>query len=504
MFLLFGLWLLGNCAKLPENEGKAKSYGVASSQDTKIYSSIKHHLTNHPKENGFYPLITGEEAFSARIAAVAEAERTLDLQYYIWHNDETGRSLLRQIILAADRGVRVRLLLDDLNEGQYDKGLLILDSHPLVEVRLTNPFAHRDLRFLDATRLYEVNRRMHNKVFLADNQIGIVGGRNIGDEYFDASEGMNFGDFDIWSIGPIVGELSHEFDTYWNSNIAYPITSLAKGEISSDDLEKLRNRAVIDQKKALKSTYAERLMDRGTIDRFLEKKFPLFWGQAQAVYDPPEKLDPKKKTKLLSYDLKKHLLETQKELILISPYFIPGKDGMKIFSDLKKKNVETWVLTNSLASNDVASVFAGYRKYRKDLVKDGINLYELLPKAETKDTEKKTFGSSGSSSGLHGKLLVFDQKKIFVGSMNLDPRSHSLNTEMGIIIHCPELGRYISHQFKKVVDDNAYRVSLKNDKVQWEVNVNGKKETFENEPETNRWERFKANVSTLVIPESLL
>ena len=480
------------------------TYGIPAKEDTKIYSSIKHHLTNHPHKNGFYPLIAGEEGFSARIAAVSEVERTLDLQYYIWHDDETGRSLLRQVIRAADRGVRVRLLLDDLNEGQYDKGLYILDSHPMVEVRLSNPFVHRDMRFLDATRLYEVNRRMHNKVFLADNQIGIVGGRNIGDEYFDASEGMNFGDFDIWSIGPIVGELSKEFDTYWNSDISYPISSLVKFEIQSSDLDKLRNQAVIDEKKALKSTYAERLMDRKTIDRFLDKTFPLFWGTAEAVYDQPQKLDPKEKTKLLSNDLKEHLLATKNELILISPYFIPGKDGMKIFDQLRQKNVQTWVLTNSLASNDVASVFAGYRKYRKDLVKEGVHLYELLPKAKTKDTTKSTFGSSGSSSGLHGKLIVFDQEKIFVGSMNLDPRSHSLNTEMGIIIQCPELGHFISKQFKKVVNDNAYLLGLKDDKVRWELDVDGKKKSFEKEPETTRWERFKANVSSLVIPESLL
>lgn len=474
-----------------------------ASPKTKIHHSLQSSLDRHPKKDGFYPLVTGEEALAARLAAVMEAERTLDLQYYIWHDDETGRGLLRQIIKAADRGVRVRLLLDDLNEGRYQKGLAILDSHPYIEVRLANPFTYRKARFMDALRFSQVNRRMHNKVFIADNQIGIAGGRNIGNEYFGASDDMNFGDFDLWAIGPIVNDLSNEFDTYWNSDVVWPIASLSEEKITENDLEKMRSKAIIDRHKVKESTYAEKMINQGLIDKFLKKDLSLVWGKGEVFYDSPDKLKTDKKANLLSEDLRSNFTDAKSELILISPYLVPGKKGMKVFDSLKQNKVDTWVLTNSLASNDVSTVFSGYRKYRKKMLKKNVKLYELMPRSNTSQKKNKSIGSS-STAGLHGKLFIVDQEKLVVGSMNLDPRSKNLNTELGIVVKSPELARDLSKKIKENVPHDAYRVSLKGDDLQWEKVTKEKRVEYRKEPDTTWWKRFKANLSSIFVPESLL
>lgn len=497
------LLFIGGCARLPEPSKKELTYSFDSSPNTKIYHSIHQQLAAHPNLNGFYPLGDGEDALAARLAGVLEAERTLDLQYYIWHDDETGRALLKQILKAADRGVRVRLLLDDLNEGKHDKGLLILDAHPYIEVRLANPFAHRKVRVMEAFRFSQVNRRMHNKVFIADNQIGIFGGRNIGNEYFGASDDMNFGDFDLWTIGPVVKDLSEEFDTYWNSDMAFPVAQLSQEKITKEDREKFEEKAILDQKKVKTDKYAERVLSHHLIEKFLDKNFKLYWGKAHAFYDAPEKLNPDKKTKLLVDDLRTNLNDANKELILISPYFVPGKKGMKTYKQLRSKGVDTWVLTNSLASNDVTTVFSGYRKYRKPLIKKGVNLYELMPRSNSQEKDKSSIGSS-ATSGLHGKLIVFDQKKVVVGSMNLDPRSKNLNTEMGIVVESPEMARDMAEKIKTIVKEDAYHVVLKGDDLRWETVKDEKKVKYDKEPETTWWKRFKANLSAIFVPEKML
>ena len=497
------LLFISGCASLPGPSKKELNYSFDSSPNTKIYHSIQKELANHPKLNGFHPLGDGEDALAARLAAVFEAERTLDLQYYIWHDDETGRALLKQILKAADRGVRVRLLLDDLNEGKHDKGLLILDAHPYIEVRLANPFAHRKVRVMEAFRFSQVNRRMHNKVFIADNQIGIFGGRNIGNEYFGASDDMNFGDFDLWTIGPVVKELSDEFDTYWNSEMAFPVAQLSDEKITQDDIKQFEDKAILDQKKVKTDKYAERVLSHHLIEKFKEKSFKLYWGKAHAFYDDPQKLNPDKKTKLLADDLRANLNVAKQELILISPYFVPGKKGMKSFKELRKKGVDTWVLTNSLASNDVTTVFSGYRKYRRPLIKKGVKLYELMPRSNRAKKDKSSLGSS-ATSGLHGKIIVFDQKKLVVGSMNFDPRSKNLNTEMGIVVESPELARGMSERIKEIVQEDAYHVKLKGDDLRWEARKDDKVEKYDIEPETTWWKRFKANLSAIFVPEKLL
>lgn len=254
--------VLSGCASLPQDVERPFSKALDPDPSTALGRAIARPLAAHPSKSGFYPLDSGFEALIARLASVSVAERSIDLQYYIWHNDVTGRLLMHRIIEAADRGVRVRILLDDLNQGKYEELLAILDSHPQIEVRLANPFAGRNYKILDALRFSTVNKRMHNKVFVVDNQTAIIGGRNIGNEYFAASAEMNFGDFDLWAIGPVVPELSKEFDSYWNSEIAYPVSSLVPHlSVTPIMKQKLRESAKAAVAEVEKTAYARALRE---------------------------------------------------------------------------------------------------------------------------------------------------------------------------------------------------------------------------------------------------
>lgn len=451
---------------------------------------------------------SGFEALIARLASVSVAERSIDLQYYIWHNDVTGRLLMHRIIEAADRGVRVRILLDDLNQGKYEEQLAILDSHPQIEVRMANPFAGRSYKILDALRFSTVNKRMHNKVFVVDNQTAIVGGRNIGNEYFAASAEMNFGDFDLWAIGPVVPELSKEVDSYWNSEIAYPISSLVPNlSVTPLMKQKLRESAQAAVTEIEKTAYARALRATPMAQKFTKEPLKLYWGDALVVVDPPRKFkqDDGDAAESLAHQLVPLIQNTREELILVSPYFIPGKNGVRFFENLKNRGVHAIVLTNSLASSDVATVFSGYKGYRKDLLKTGVDLYEMKAQLRPDKKRKSRLGSSFSSSGLHGKIFVFDRTKVFVGSMNLDPRSVTLNSEMGVVVDSPELAQAITKGLLENFRDDSYQVVLnQHNDLRWKSREGDKEVLYKQEPHTSWWKRFKASLSAIFIPESWL
>ncbi|MFV3407337.1 phospholipase D family protein [Bdellovibrio bacteriovorus] len=497
------------CASLPPNTNRSYSEALPPDPKTQLAQATEEQLKKHPGLSGFYPLASGLEALVARMAAVAVSDRSIDLQYYIWENDLTGRMLMHEVLLAADRGVRVRVLLDDLNQGRYERGLAILDSHPNIEVRMANPFAGRSWRILDAMRFSTVNRRMHNKVFVVDNQTAIVGGRNIGNEYFWASEEMNFGDFDLWAIGPVVQDLSREFDSYWNSEIAYPISVLVNGfKPTAEDLQKLKADAAAAIEEAEKTQYAAALKETPMVKKFTREPLKLYWGKAEVVIDPPEKFrqHSKEQTDNLAHQLYPLIEKTQKELILVSPYFIPGKKGVQFFKSLNNRGVASLVLTNSLASSDVATVFSGYKGYRKDLLEQGVQLYELKPTPQKTMPKKSRVGASFSSAGLHGKIFVFDRRKVFVGSMNLDPRSATLNSEMGVVVDSPELAEAISKNLIANLREDSYQVLLDDRKnLIWKTtDDHGKEQVFTKEPETSWWKRLKAGLSGIFVPESWL
>lgn len=503
---LFAGLMLG-CSTLPPNNNRKESHSLPPDPTTRLGTAIDQQLKTHPGQSAFYPLSSGLEAFIARMASVAVADRTLDLQYYIWENDLTGRLMFHSAVTAADRGVRVRILLDDLNQARHEKMLAILDSHPNIEVRMANPFASRSFRIFDIMRFSTVNRRMHNKVFIVDNQAGIIGGRNIANEYFDASTEMNFGDFDLWTFGPVVQSLSQEFDTYWNSEISYPITALNHFQASPADLENLRQDFANSVQEAETTRYAEALQDTPMVRQFTKEPLKLFWGKAEVIIDPPAKLSKMDdlKDQHLPYQLYPLIEETKKELLLVSPYFIPGEKGVNFFGSLRDRGVQAFVLTNSLASSDIATVFSGYKGYRQDLLKNGVKLFELKPNPVSKKKKKQKTIGSFSSSGLHGKVFVFDRKKVFVGSMNLDPRSVTLNSEVGVVVESPEFARTVADRFMEDLAEDTYEVVLATDKnLQWKTQDGPLQKTYFTDPETSWWKRFKAAVSAIFIPESWL
>ena len=500
------LVLISGCSTLPKHPDRPISYALDPLPNTRIEKALNERLKkNHgPDESAFSPLITGQAGLLARLASTAAADHSLDLQYYIWQNDLTGHLMMYYVLKAADRGVRVRILLDDLNQGQYEKNLAVLNTHPNIKIRLVNPFANRGARWLDLGRFSQVDHRMHNKVFIADNEVAVVGGRNIGNEYFWASEEINFGDFDLWVAGPTVQALSKEFDTYWNSDIAYPIDSITKNyHPTTEEFEALRKTTEDAYYQAQSTEYEDTLRDVIHQHFFLKERAAIYWAKADVMYDPPEKLHQStdKKVKTLRIQLRPLINETKKELILISPYFVPRTPGEQSLMALQMRGVQVTVLTNSLASSDQTTVFGGYKGSRKSLLKAGVHLYELKPKLSTLPKNKRIGASSSAQSGLHGKVFVFDRTNIFVGSMNLDPRSMELNSEMGVVVHSPAFASDFADHFFNNLPKTSYKLTLdKNNDLHWETVEQGQLIDYTNEPDTSFWKRFKAEFLSIFVP----
>ncbi len=329
--------------------------------------------------SGVLPLVSGTDAFAARMILAGKARHTLDLQYYIWHGDQTGRLLAGAAVQAAERGVKVRLLVDDMGTAANDRNLLILDSHPNIEVRLFNPISLRSARLLGTLLDFKrVNRRMHNKSFTVDGQVSIVGGRNIGDEYFGAADAMNFADFDVVARGPVVGEVARSFELYWNCDASVPITRVSRETVTAEDLKQGKNNLLAQREMMEKTPYARAVRFSELADTPLEK-ISFLQGRAFVVSDHPEKVAtrPDDASMHLAPQLRGIVERTKGELLLVSPYFIPGKKGVEWFTGLRRRGVSATVITNSLASSDVAAVHAGYTRYRKPLLKAGVTIHEM-------------------------------------------------------------------------------------------------------------------------------
>ena len=495
--LVFGAALTG-CASLPSQVERTPSAALADTADTRLGQAVAGPVAAHPGLCGIHVLGTGEDAFAARVVLARAAERTLDLQYYIWHPDTTGRMLAQEAWAAAERGVRVRMLLDDNNTSGFDEALAALDAHPNLEVRLFNPFANRGWRLGDfALDFSRVNRRMHNKSFTADNQATIVGGRNVGNEYFGADPDVGFQDLDVIAIGPVVQEVSREFDLYWNHASAYPVASLIKPIEPAQAAAQAREAADKLRADPAAVRYLRAVRETPLLQHLLAGQVQMEWASAHVVHDDPSKVlsPPNEEEVLLLPHLKQAMGEPQKELILVSPYFVPGKQGAEGIAALARSGVKVRVLTNSLAATDVAPVHAGYSKYRVELLKAGVQLYELKPTAsdlaEADGRRKdKTGGSSGAS--LHAKTFGVDRSRIFVGSFNFDPRSARLNTEMGLVIASPTLAADLASQFDRAIPEAAYEVRLAADgsSLEWiERTAEGEKRLAQ-EPSTGLLRRL--------------
>ena len=402
----------------------------------------------------------GIEAFLARAVMIKQAQHSIDLQYYIWKDDITGKILLSLLIEAADRGVKVRLLLDDLGSKGLDKYIQALNTHENIEIRLFNPFLYRKhvlLNFLsDFSRL---NYRMHNKLFIMDRQVAVVGGRNIGDAYFDASPTLEFNDFDVFIIGDVMERANKSFMDFWNSELVYESSSIIN---NSSDLPFITQELDAFSRQQKDTEYANALRNSPLLEELLSQNLKWYWGDVNLVYDQivksgstPEKL------KSIVPALSNAMNETSEELLIISPYFVPGDRLVEQLSGLVRNGIDVTILTNSLASTDVTAVHAGYKKYRKKLLQNGVKLHEFMPEPSEQRAKKRIFKNKPSvRSSLHAKSYIFDRKKVFIGSFNLDPRSANINSENGIIFDNPELGEKVSSTIYEALDDYAYLLDL--------------------------------------------
>ncbi|MEA3276526.1 MAG: phospholipase D family protein [Pseudomonadota bacterium] len=512
LFAIVVLLSLGGCASLPEDVERPTSYAYPDTDDTRLGQSRRDEIRRHSGESGFLLLGNGLDAFVARAVLANAAERSIDAQYYLLHNDLTGRLFIDQLIRAADRGVRVRLLVDDMDLEGRTLGAAVLDSHPNVEVRLFNPFSRNAGRVVQlVTRFGSVTRRMHNKSFTVDNQAAILGGRNIGDEYFGADPEVAFTDLDVLVIGPVVKEVSESFDSYWNSELAYPATALLGGVPTAEETRQKRRELEEFVAEQTDSAYLRALRDSDLANQIRANNVQFEWGDAHVVQDEPEKLlaDRSERSYHLAPQLEPYFRGVRDELYVFSPYFVPGKSGTAFLSDLSRRGVRVRVLTNSLASTDVPVVHSGYAKYRKDLLRAGVELYEM----KSRPGEGKKRGGSGfagsSKASLHTKAFIFDRKHIFIGSLNLDPRSVHENTEIGVVLTSPEVGSRIGPALDEAIDRVAFRLALEtdqqgNEKIVWHEEGGGEGQTYSVDPHTSFWQRFGVGFMGLLPVESQL
>ena len=492
IFILI-LPLFAACAKLPDFD-RTYTYALPDTDDTTYKKMFSERQKSHPNQSAFYLLNNGLDAFVARAIAAQYAEKSLDVQYYIYRKDMVGELITYEVIRAADRGVRVRLLLDDINMGEWDQDLLELNAHPNIEVRLFNPFNRKTGRLGQLlTHEHAITRRMHNKSFTADNQVTILGGRNIGNEYFYANPEISFADLDVMGFGAIAKGVSTSFDRYWNNELSYPIDVLIENKLSKEEAEAAKKEFYAEMEKYRDSEYDIALLHSTLYEKLKNHDVKLFWGKADVLYDNPNKiLSDLSETKYnLTPQLKPYLESIQKELLIFSPYFIPGKSGVAFLTDLVKNGTRVAILTNSLASNDVGIVHSGYAKYRKALLAGGVELYELNKKLMANEKKKmEKHGSGSSKASLHAKAFVFDRKNVFIGSLNLDPRSVVHNTEIGVIIKSEEMAKHMAENFDFGMSKYAFKLELKDNEIFWHGIVNGKEKTFDVDPYTGFWKRF--------------
>jgi len=498
------------CVKLPDNFERSTSFALSADDDSPLGTTVSRVLDSAPDDSAYLLLGGGLDALVARMALARAAEKSIDTQYYLLHDDEVGGLFIRELLDAADRGVRVRLLVDDMDMGGRDFGAALLDSHPNVEVRLFNPFSRESGRVVQfITGFGEQTRRAHNKSFTADSIATIIGGRNIGNEYFVADPDTAFIDLDVLAVGPAAELVAGSFDIYWNHELSYPAALFLDAPITADEHDE-RLAAFIDSVEAQKdSEYVRELQDSKLAQALDSYELELIRGRSLVFWDHPGKLlNYDDDSGYLMRDLRPYLDETLSELFIMSPYFVPGRAGVEFFRELRDRGVRVVVLTNSLASTDVSIVHAGYANYRKQLLELGVELYELNRELKGGDEEKEwTFYHSKAS--LHAKCFVIDRQKTFIGSLNLDPRSVVQNTEIGMIIESTEIGETIASSIEDKLDRLAFRLELREapdglDFLVWHGLVDGEHREFRTEPYTGFSKRFLVGLMRLLPVESQL
>jgi len=499
------------CATLPENVDRTASTAYLDTQDTRIGRQVANEAMAHPGESGFLPLGNGLDAFVARVLLAQRAERSIDTQYYMIHNDVVGRLFVYQLFKAAERGVRVRLLVDDIDQEGRDFAAAVLDSQPNLEVRIFNPFSRNVGRIRQYVSGFgKQTRRAHNKSFTVDNQATILGGRNIGGEYFEDDPELAFIDLDVLAVGPVAGEVSASFDQYWNSPLSYPISTLVDTPPTPEAIGRLKQEFDEFVAQQADSVYLQHLHNSDLANRILTNQVTFQWGAGEVVADDPQKLthDTSETQFRLSEKLAPYMAGIRQELIIFSPYFVPGKSGVAFFKQLRDRGVRIKILTNSLASTDVGIVHAGYARYRKALLRMGVQLYELNRNLNREEHQAIKEGGVGrSKSSLHAKCFVLDRETAFIGSLNLDPRSVVQNTEIGVVFNSPPIAGQIADIFDRQIEKIAFRLELQKEKngverLVWHGLIDGQQQTFDHDPYTGFWKRLGIGFMRLLPIES--
>jgi cardiolipin synthase C len=497
------LLLLGACATapatLPTRPAESQAIGHADSSATTLGRLNARALAAAPAGDSRLRLLpTGREALAARIALADLAERSVDLQYYIWHEDASGTLLAEALWRAAERGVRVRLLLDDWGERPSDEWLARLDCHPAIEVRLFNRVSASGPRMLGMLLEFRrATRRMHNKAIVADNQAAIVGGRNIGNEYFEYEPVFEFGDLDVLAAGPVVAGASEGFDAYWNSSFVTVLGAAPDCAAAFDaDLDAPEIRTLRD------SLQGYRLHER-----ILDEAWPWRHARMVALHDPPAKADPSDRSAMPGYldaQLAEAMGEALREVIIVSPYFVPRDAGVAQLLELRSRGVRVLIVTNSLAATDVVAVHSGYARYRKALLEGGVEIHEVRAEPVRPGEVRVERRIGASRSSLHAKLLLVDRRVAFVGSMNIDPRSIALNTENGMVIESEELAGAIARGLEDALPDSAFRLELNDGAIRWVDSRAGDEAPVDTEPGATGWQRLQARLLALLPLEGQL
>lgn len=480
--------------------------------------SIQAQVAPHQGQSGFRLLSDSTEAFAARAELIRNAQSSIDLQYYIVHDGISTRILLSELLVAADRGVRVRVLLDDTTSDDLEETIATLAMHPRIQIRVFNPLHLGRSTVVTRTlgrvfNLSQQHRRMHNKLWVVDNSAAIVGGRNLGDEYFDAEPNRNFTDIDMLSVGPVAQQLGHSFDEYWNSVLSKPIEQFVSFKPTSRDLKELRIRldASLEETRTQNHALYQQLMRYTTQPRLNHWRQELIWAWNKALWDAPSKVLAEGEPApylLLTTQLAPELNGVTKELILVSAYMVPGQPGVVYLTRRADAGVSISLLTNSLDATDVPATHGAYAPYRKTLLQHGVQLFELRRQSGAHSESKPRLfhkGSSNSSdSSLHTKAMIFDQQKAFIGSFNFDSRSLLWNTEVGVLVDDPVLaGRARELALEGMAPDLSYHVRLEDSQLVWITEDNGNQHTLTKEP-GSWWRRFNAWLSSTIGLEKML
>jgi putative cardiolipin synthase len=505
-------WLAACSATPPRADDKPVAEAVAPVAQTPATDYVAVEEGTHPAgESGFRLLTKPSNALMSRLALADQAAQAIDLQSFIFNDDATGRLVAHHLLDAADRGVRVRLLVDAMDSRDPDL-FDALDAHRNIEVRLFNPFGSRDPGKLATLgqmlmEFQRLNRRMHNKSFIVDNRIAIVGGRNIGDEYFDADGDSNFRDLDLLAIGPVVRNASNAFDTYWNDETAVPANAFGSKYDGPQGLATLRARLDKNERRFERSDYAQAVVAELPHGATEVRPGDWFWGPAELVADAPGKVEARGDQPALRIGprLQQVLEAAQSEVLITSPYFVPGESELAQLAGLVKHGAHVSVLTNSLASTDHATVHAAYSQRRHALLDGGVRLFELRPRPE--QAPSAAAATSGGDVALHAKSFVVDRRYVFVGSLNLDPRSKLLNTEMGVIVDNPALAAAIADYFASATAPaNAYEVVRDKDSghLRWVTEDDGRRVELTHEPDAGLRARIKVLLGKLLPIDNLM